>query len=480
MKLRHQATLLILLPALCQIVLVAMLWSAAVGLESAGRKEIRAKQILAECQKTEGLLGIRTLQITRSGFTNDRVIDIDCAALLEVSLKELRSLVSDSQKSTTIVERISKNSHLFLARFEELKSSYVPGNDTILFARFLHRDEFFESIARAFNQLSADITTLSNIYGPISEEFNPVSMRARAHLLNVVILMVVWNLALIAVLTFLINRHALERLKTLMANIRTFSGSQKLYGSDELAEIDRAFTEVSLERKRLDDIRKSMTAMVSHDLRSPLCSMMITLDLITELEQSSVTDATLHKLIRVRNEADRLNRLVNTLLDIEKMESGKVEVNLSTEEVDDIIGTAVNTTTDLAKAAKVQLTTGSIDCRSPVRCDKDRTVQVLVNLLSNAIKFSPANSTVSIRAEQLDSTIRIEVIDNGPGVPPENRTQLFGKFSQLDQPTEIKKKGSGLGLYICKMLIEPQSGKIGFDAPEAGGSCFWVELPAAM
>ncbi|MBX9694748.1 MAG: hypothetical protein K2Z81_20340 [Cyanobacteria bacterium] len=261
MKLRHQATLLIAIPAICQIILVAVLWSASSGLERAGRKEINAKQILAECQKVEGLLGIRTLQMTRTSSTDAGSIKLDCEASIKESIRDLRLLARDNPQATGIIERIARNSDLFLRRFEELKSSYVPGEDTILFARFLHPDEFSESITRAFNQLCSDVTALSTIYGPISREFNPESTRARAHLRNTVILALIFNLALIAVLAFLVNKHALNRLHTLMENIRTFAGSQagtpvKLFGNDELAEIDRAFAEVSMERKLLDEIRK--------------------------------------------------------------------------------------------------------------------------------------------------------------------------------------------------------------------------------
>ncbi|MBX9694747.1 MAG: HAMP domain-containing histidine kinase [Cyanobacteria bacterium] len=221
-----------------------------------------------------------------------------------------------------------------------------------------------------------------------------------------------------------------------------------------------------------------MTAMVSHDLRSPLASMMITLDVITEFEQDKVQESILPKLLRLRSEADRLNRLVNTLLDIEKIESGTVDVSINSEETGELIRTAIDATQDLAKSGNVELVT-SFSPKCTALCDKDRTVQILVNLISNAIKFAPAGSTVTVGAERLDShVVRVEVTDTGCGVPPEKQGKLFGKFSQLDQPDEIKKKGSGLGLYICKMLVEAQKGKIGFEAPASGGSCFYIELPS--
>lgn len=480
MKLRHQAALLIFVPATLQIALTALLWQASVRLETAGRNEMKAKQILAECQQVEGLIGIRTLQISQD---RDRTSTekIDYSAKINDSIGKLKTLVDGNEDAELLIDKIDKNSHLFLSRFEELTDSYVPGNDVMLFARFLHPDEFFESATSAVNHLTADVTELSKIYGPISQEFNPASTSARANLRNTVALAVASNLVLIAMLTVLVNRQALNRLQRLMRNIRTFadpaaSPPETLSGNDELTEIDRAFADVSKERRQLDEIRKAMTAMVSHDLRTPLTSMMITLDVMTDVEHDKVDSATLRKLQRLRSETERLRRLANTLLDIEKIESGKVEVNLEGVAVAKLIGTAFNTTADLARSAQIELSSSCTESLHTL-CDEDRTVQVLVNLISNAVKFSPPASTIKVNASVNNEFVRVDVVDSGPGVPPDKRDKLFGKFSQLDQPENIRKQGSGLGLYICKMLLEPQDGKIGYESPPSGGSCFWFELP---
>ncbi len=479
MKFRHQAAILIAVPAIFQIVVVILLWQALIGLETAGQNETAAKQILAECQEIEGLLGTRILQITQDDPQGANPSGY--AEKINESLKTLKKLVNESKEAKVIAERIEMNAKLFLTRFEELTDSYVEANDTILFARFLHQDEFFESTAAAVNHLRADIGELAKIYGPISQEFDPTSTRAREHFRNTVILTVASNLILILVLSILVNHHALNRLQRLMDNILSFAASgtavrTKLGGNDELAEIDRLFSEVALERRRLDEIRKAMTAMVSHDLRTPLSSMILTLEIMTDTEQEKVEVQTLRKLERLRSEADRLRRLTNTLLDIEKLESGSIDVELEGVPIRRLVGTAFNTTLDLARSVQIELLS-SIDGSLYVLCDEDRTVQVLVNLLSNAIKFSPPGSAIKVTSRKVHKFVRFEVIDSGPGIPPEKQNELFGKFIQLDQPEDIRKQGSGLGLYICKMLLAPQDGKIGFESPTGGGSCFWFQLP---
>jgi signal transduction histidine kinase len=98
-------------------------------------------------------------------------------------------------------------------------------------------------------------------------------------------------------------------------------------------------------------------------------------------------------------------------------------------------------------------------------------------MLSNAIKFAPKHSAITVSATQVENQVRVEIHDKGPGIPREKQSRLFSKFSQLEQPEEIKKPGSGLGLYICKTLINVQSGSVGVDSSEDSGTCFWFSLP---
>ncbi len=114
-----------------------------------------------------------------------------------------------------------------------------------------------------------------------------------------------------------------------------------------------------------------------------------------------------------------------------------------------------------------------------VLCDEDRTIQCVVNLLSNAIKFSPKGSKVQVNVSSTEGWYRLEVIDQGPGVPDSEQGNLFNKFVQLKQPESTKKEGSGLGLYICRLLIEAQGGRLGYRSPEEKGSCFYLELSSS-
>ncbi|MBY0551462.1 MAG: HAMP domain-containing histidine kinase [Candidatus Obscuribacterales bacterium] len=414
-------------------------------------------------------------------------MSLDVASSLRESVGELKRLVDKDPQSLLVVDRLASSCNRFLSRFEELSRAYVPGQDALIFSRFLHEDELFDSITLAFNDMMQCSTMLAAKYGPMSRDFNPAAIKGREYLRNVMILLIVVNLALTATVVVYLNRQTMVRLRQLMSNIRLFgvSGekSRPLQGQDELAEIDRIFAEVSAERLRLEEIRRSITAMVSHDLRTPLSSMVLTLEIMLAYEDEELTPNIKARLKRLRTEADRLKRLANTLLDIEKIESGNIDVDLHPTPLSRVVETSVGALTTLCKSNNISVVSDyCVDTN--ILCDEDRTIQVLVNMLSNAVKFSPAGGSVAVRCVLVGSTpndsVRFQVIDEGPGVPPEQREKLFNKFSQLDQSEETRKAGSGLGLYICRMLINAQGGTLGFEPAPNKGSLFWFELPVSQ
>jgi K+-sensing histidine kinase KdpD len=182
---------------------------------------------------------------------------------------------------------------------------------------------------------------------------------------------------------------------------------------------------------------------------------------------------------RVYSEAGRLQRLSNTLLDIDKMEDGKLDIETSPVSCSEIIRVSIDAVRAQFERKKVVIDfTGEQELFC--LCERDRTIQVLVNLLSNAVKFSDVNSKIEVTCKLMQDgkAVRFEVLDEGSGVPDEKAGSLFNKFTQLEQPEDLKKQGSGLGLYICKMLVDAQDGAVGYIKRQERGSCFWFELPA--
>jgi len=231
------------------------------------------------------------------------------------------------------------------------------------------------------------------------------------------------------------------------------------------------------ERKRVDRMKQDFVAMVSHDLRTPLTSIQGFLELLSVNAYGTLSDIGKESLTVTEGNISRLIAMVTDLLDIEKMESGMLQLWPSETSVDTVIEKSVQAVEGFASQQKVALQVKEHQNIELV-ADTDRLVQVLINLLSNAIKFSPKNSTVFVSVADTADGARIAVEDIGRGVPEASREAIFERFKQIDRSDERQKGGSGLGLAICKAIIERHNGKIGVESGAEGqGSRFWFCLP---
>lgn len=229
------------------------------------------------------------------------------------------------------------------------------------------------------------------------------------------------------------------------------------------------------ERQRLDQLRKDFVAMVSHDLRSPLTSINLLLNLLEQDRYGTLEPGGYKAISRAIRSSDYLLTLVTDLLDAEKLDSGEFQLEKEKTRVSAIIEKAIGATVAAAKAANVTVESDIKD--GDFDADEVRIVQVCVNLLANAIKYSPADSTVIISGEADQSSVVFKVTDRGPGIPAHLKQSIFDRYKQLSQPAHVKRRGFGLGLAICKALVEAHGGKIEVESEEGKGSCFSFKLP---
>lgn len=231
------------------------------------------------------------------------------------------------------------------------------------------------------------------------------------------------------------------------------------------------------ERKQIDRLKADFVAMVSHDLRTPLNSVQGFLELLGAEAYGNLSEDGYDSLEITEASVKRLIALINDLLDLEKMESGMLELRVAKTDLKTILTSSVGSVISFAKQADVEVKIAS-DSNLVLEADSDRLVQVVVNLLSNAIKFSPKGSQVSIDIEKMPNSVRVNVRDRGRGVPEKMRESIFERFKQVELNDERKKGGSGLGLAICKAIVERHGGKIGVEpGPDQVGSVFWFTLP---
>jgi PAS domain S-box-containing protein len=229
-----------------------------------------------------------------------------------------------------------------------------------------------------------------------------------------------------------------------------------------------------LEAERM---KKEFTSTLSHELRTPLTSIIGSLQLINSGVMGEVEHDVAELTVVAERNGQRLLDLINDILDIEKIESGKLTLVPEVMPVDELVREAMVLNKAFGERFKVRFEShGDVPDRR-VHADRKRLLQVMTNLLSNAAKFSPEGAVIDITTEDAGPNVRLAVHDRGSGIPEAFRSRIFGRFSQADSTATRQKGGTGLGLAICKRLIELMQGRIGFEDRPGGGSSFWFELP---
>ena len=224
-------------------------------------------------------------------------------------------------------------------------------------------------------------------------------------------------------------------------------------------------------------VKKEFTSTLSHELRTPLTSIIGSLQLINSGVLGELTQDIAELTAVAERNGARLLDLINDLLDIEKIESGKLTLAPEVFSLADLVREALVLNKAFAERFKVRFELKGEPPGSSVHADRKRLLQVMTNLLSNAAKFSPDGGTVEITVEEKGRTLRVGMHDRGPGIPEAFRSRIFGRFAQADSTTSRQKSGTGLGLAISKRLVEMMQGHIGFESREGGGTTFWFELP---
>ncbi len=216
-------------------------------------------------------------------------------------------------------------------------------------------------------------------------------------------------------------------------------------------------------------------SMVSHELRTPLTSIKGSLALLEGGKGGELSPKARRLVTMGRKECDRLVRLINDILDIRKIEAGKLEIKPAPLSPLKLVDEVMESMNAYAQEHSVRLVRGEI-CEDKIFADRDKVAQILTNLISNAVKFSPEEGEVMLSTDPKDDRIRFSVCDQGPGIGEKDQQKLFKIFQQLDSTDSRPKGGTGLGLAICKSLVEQHGGEIGLDSAPGEGSIFWFEI----
>lgn len=221
------------------------------------------------------------------------------------------------------------------------------------------------------------------------------------------------------------------------------------------------------------EAREEVLKIVSHDLRNPLSTIGMAAEMILESNDGA---AQARGVGIIRRTSDRMNRMVQDLLDVAKLETGRLAIEVENTDVATLVEEATETLGPLAEEKGLTLDVVLAPDIAGICVDRGRILQVLSNLVGNAIKFTPAGGRITLHVRPEGGTVRFAVLDTGPGIPPEQMQRIFGRFWQAKASD---RRGLGLGLTIAKSIVEAHGGRIGADSQLGEGTEFWFTVPTA-
>ncbi len=266
----------------------------------------------------------------------------------------------------------------------------------------------------------------------------------------------------------------------------------KVFGEHLAAIIDRAeaMERLGLRARQLEQDNEKLTDLnqmkdvflstASHELKTPLSSVIAYAELLDDHEGKLSRDQSREFVGRLRGEAHRLLGLIDDILDLSRLESGKMQLKQRPVALEEVVRGAVETSRALAKKYEVTLASDYAEGVPALLVDEVKLRQVAVNLIVNAVKFSPRGGTVRVRTRPEGRYVRLEVSDDGPGIAPDAATHIFELFGQGADADHQSRGGLGIGLHLVKRLTELHGGHVGVNSREGEGSTFWVRLPLGL
>lgn len=316
-----------------------------------------------------------------------------------------------------------------------------------------------------------------------AEEFAVQEARAREAVLFTLWTGVAVNILLALGVALLFFRGVSSRIDLVIENARRVPKklplNERISGDDEISELDAVLHATVDELEESESMRQMLISMVSHDLRSPLTSVSTALELLTSGIVGELPATAKPTAAQASQDVFKLLTLTNDLLDADRLASGNINLHFRKFSVGDLLTDSIESVQLMARQYEVEL---HIDLESDfvINADFERLKQVLVNLSSNAIKHSPPGGLVTLKCIQSEEDrVEFQVRDEGEGIAPEHHVLIFQKFIQVNSEVDDN-SGKGLGLAICKSLVNLHHGEIGVTSDGKHGSTFWFSIPTRL
>lgn len=471
LKLRHKVLFLIAVPLIFELFVFGWLYSALQEAELEIKRETYAKKVVS-------ILTLLSSNLVHSGvslYVYSATKDSSALQRYEDEVNSLSRQMAELNNSCSNAAEMAKLQpfETALRRGLMYMSEARQAIDVGDHAKVEMQLERLKSLSKT---LSGRVTELSRWYQKIANT-SPEQLTAKREAIKQMVLLAIFASLFIALaLAVFFNRDTAKRLSLLIDNTKRFADggslAAPLKGSDEIAELDSFFHKMADAVKEASLRKQEFTAMITHDMRSPLTSLKLTLALILKGGYGGeIPDKAKEMLSKSEDRLEHIIQLINNLLDSEQLIAGRMEMHFDTAPIAHVIDRSVQSLGGLSEQKGIRMEVPTSDAE--IYADPDRLIQVVMNLLSNAIKFSPENSQIAISIEEEELFLKLKIKDNGPGIPAEYYDKLFQRFQQAG----TQKGSSGLGLAICKEIIELHEGAIGVEPNTTQGSTFWLRVP---
>ncbi len=472
LRILHKGLILLLIPASLQGFLLFQLYLSFEEVDRLSKAEKKVSMIIEIGDEITTLITKVLRTAWREGKPKSEAVlePEEFRVRIKTLLRQEQGLLSSNAEMTNTLKLLGPISDDAYNLLMECRAAQEPGSDLDRIVKIAPR---IRAIARRQDIIAAAKHKELDALRQKREDTRASLERVK----GLIFLSAIAEITLTLGLLVYFLQDVTKRLRVLMINAASVPSGKPLTmrvtGGDELSYLDDVLHEASQQLERATHHRSTLTGMVSHDLRAPLLSANISLDLLLRDDVFGSREEHDRKVHGIKRNLTRLTSFVEDLLAIDHLESGSLKLSLEMVDLQDVAEEAIDNLS--VQAREKNLTVKNELSTQEVVADKSRLHQVLVNLISNAIKFSPDGGTVVLSATAADQMVTVSVIDEGPGIPVAEQARLFEKFHQLEMPD--LPKGFGLGLFICKLIIERHDGQVGVESQPGKGSRFWFSLP---
>lgn len=484
----QKGMILVAVPLLFELVFLGTLAALLQRSEAVAQREAASKKIIFAADRVNRTffncaVALYTYTTTDNPQFLKRYEELTQKLPDEINALQVSTQHDAAQKDA--IARIEKVARQTSDIFTEIKATLEESAASSAH-QMTHFHDMRLELEHSLNLVQKHIEQLTEAETEIVRTTPAVEEKTKQSIEKLLLLGVLANIVLAFALVIFFSQNISKRLLILMDNTDRFARQQDLHpaldGTEEIAQLDRSFHEMvralneSREKERaLEQMKQELIAVVSHDLRAPLTAISLNLSFLKMGGFGELPEKAITAIGSNETQVTRLMRMIQDLLDIEKIKSGTLNLRRDLIQLSNAINLSVDSVSALSEAGKVKVIAASTN--ASLYADEGAIIRIITNLLSNAIKFSPPGAVVSIEVTEQSEYVELVVKDEGPGIPLEYQELIFERFQQVQESDHKQKKGTGLGLAICKALVLEHKGTIGVKSVEGKGSTFWLRIP---